>query len=407
MPHNLCVEAVTIVRDTPRKQLEESDLFQYVLSIQPGCAEAFPENAEANVVMLLTNAHFDPNGPINHWLPGVRRSVLGEELWASLVNLEDCRAGEEEARLAVAAKEQLDEVKAMRNDFSAVWRILRRQAPWQELFALFLMEDHEDPVESLPTPPPKKDMPEKETPPKEVEEGGKRKPAMFGGCQTAPAFRRTKVKVTLESRPVPYEKAAQIEEHELPDLVEVKEEPQDVAQVVPTAGKRRRECKRRHVCNRRALRTYLAEKGITYARWMARHWQNVSSKKAGTCQDGTYRTLQVNILDESGGSAKVRSCEVCQTFLDEMGFSFEGLAAALNPGEGPPVPLQDDGVKVSDHPEEVQQPDMVESGDEGEILCLSSLARSICAYLEARLGILFYYLYGIWGSIYLHNSTYI
>ena len=80
------------------------------------------------------------------------------------------------------------------------------------------------------------------------------------------------------------------------DVPAVPEEEDDGERPLVVREKTRRRCaKRKKKSNDElkmiALRKYLAKIGVSYGGWMAAHWQQSKSKKAGSCPDGKYTDL--------------------------------------------------------------------------------------------------------------------
>ena len=132
-----------------------------------------------------------------------------------------------------------------------------------------------------------------------------------------------------------------------------------------------------------ALRKYLAKIGVSYGGWMAAHWQQSKSKKAGSCPDGKYTDLQKKLVLSQAERPNDVTCLACKTLLSSCNFSEVDAMSFMEDGKTDNVD-QDDAQEVEAEEEIAdEKDDAQDEGEEREDLSMHALARSVSIYFEA------------------------
>eukprot|EP00913_Durusdinium_trenchii_P006910 g6500.t1 len=172
------------------------------------------------------------------------------------------------------------------------------------------------------------------------------------------------------------------------DVPAVPEEEDDGERPLVVREKTRRRCaKRKKKSNDElkmiALRKYLAKIGVSYGGWMAAHWQQSKSKKAGSCPDGKYTDLQKKLVLSQAERPNDVTCLACKTLLSSCNFSEVDAMSFMEDGKTDNVD-QDDAQEVEAEEEIAdEKDDAQDEGEEREDLSMHALARSVSIYFEA------------------------
>lgn len=292
----------------------------------------------------------------------------------------------------VANSDHLSFVKSLRSELREAWFHLRGWYVWQKLFMVFIDDECEDDNrDPKAAPMPASDCKTKE-PATPVKKSKRPVP------DESPTHKKSYQKVTRpkkiapgwqqRSDPVFLTAPGNAAREKDDDVPAVPEEEDDGERPLVVREKTRRRCaKRKKKSNDElkmiALRKYLAKIGVSYGGWMAAHWQQSKSKKAGSCPDGKYTDLQKKLVLSQAERPNDVTCLACKTLLSSCNFSEVDAMSFMEDGKTDNVD-QDDAQEVEAEEEIAdEKDDAQDEGEEREDLSMHALARSVSIYFEA------------------------
>ncbi|CAK9055876.1 unnamed protein product [Durusdinium trenchii] len=387
-------------------ELEVAEAKAKCASVQAEFAEALRMGANQDNALAKVESATDALENAEAWLAFRKRcadiSLCPVEvpadgncmLWSLRCFLEEAYDGSEKLDPKVEA--DLFGVKVLRADLASAWRILKKCSVWQKHFKILIADD-EDPATpkkrvqpkamTSPATPAQKVLLKKQKQQSRVEvvKGHSKAPDWKPTMSKLPGLRQpTEKKTQMNSEP------HQEEEEEAPEVPDA-EEQNDMSMVV--VKKHVRTCKKKKKTNKerrlRGLRLYIAEIGMSYAKWQSSHWQQTGCKKAGHCKSGLWTDLLKAI--ESNTMPK-EPCPACQILLDSAGFCQETAEKWMSNQQHEEEPDQRvddaDGASRPDEAEDVPatRPDEAEGEggeQEKEDLSVEAILRAVDVYCEA------------------------